>query len=512
MNLVNKEQVKELLRNAKKVLIAPSSPMDGDSVGSSLALMAVLRKMGKEATVVAYDKMPDALKFLPYVSQIQPELPEAREFIISVGTDGAEVDHLKYEVEQGRINIILTPKTGRFSAKDIQFINEQPDFDLLVTVDTGDLVQLGKLYELHKDLFARIPVLNIDHHASNGKFGSHNYLEFNFAATTQMLTPILMDFEKEYGEALIDEDVATLLLVGIITDTGSFQHSNTSPEAFEVAADLLDRGARQQEIIKHVYKTKSLASLKLWGRVLSKIQYEPSIRLVYSSITLKDLEETGANSDDTGGIIDELMTSTPGAEVVFLVKEKEHGFVSGSMRAPGSLADVSEIAKTMNGGGHKKAAGFRLRNMNMEEAIAEAKRKVGEYMAPKLGLSSVPQMSEGSMQEKLQSPTMLNPQEASASGKLFPGLIARLNTSSSSQQTSIPKPSVGGEDLLLQDFRNRQNPAWNASESHFKQAPQESFIKEASVRFFQDKDGQEQVSELDPKATSVEDVLKKMGA
>lgn len=496
MSLINKDQAKDLLRNAKKILIAPSSPMDGDSVGSSLALMAVLRKMGKEVTVVAYDKMPESLKFLPYVSQIQPELPEAKDFIISVGTGDAEVDHLKYEVEQGRLNIILTPKSGKFSAKDIQFVNEEPDFDLLVTVDTGDLVQLGKLYELHKELFTKIPVLNIDHHASNGKFGSHNYLEFNFAATTQMITPILQDFEKERGEELIDDDVATLLLVGIITDTGSFQHSNTSPEAFEVAADLLDRGARQQEIIKHIYKTKSLASLKLWGRVLSKIQYEPSIRLVYSSITLKDLEETGANSEDTGGIIDELMTSAPGAEVVFLVKEKEAGFVSGSMRAPGSLADVSEIAKSMNGGGHKKAAGFRLRNMNMEQAIQEAKRVVGAYMAPKLGLTSAPLTQNAPIEEA----------EGSSSGKLFPGLAAR-PTATPTIQNTIPAPSQGGEDLLLKDFRNRQNPSVSTQTS----TPQEPFIKQASVRFFQDKDGQEKASEIDPNATSVEDVLNKMG-
>ncbi len=482
MNLVNKQQAEELLKASKKILIAPSSPMDGDSVGSSLALMAVLRKMGKEVTVVGYDKMPDSLKFLPYVSQIQPELPESKDFIISVGTNEAEVDHLKYEVENGRLNIILTPKSGRFAAKDIQFVTEEPDFDLIVTVDTGDLVQLGKLYELHKDLFTKLPVLNIDHHASNGKFGSHNYLEYGFAATTQMITPMIQDFEKELGEPLIDEDVATLLLVGIITDTGSFQHSNTTPEAFEVAADLLDRGARQQEIIKHIYKTKSLASLKLWGRVLSKISYEPSVKAVYSTITLKDLEDTGAASDDNGGIIDELMSSAPGAEVVFLLKEKEPGFVTGSMRAPGQLADVSEIAKGMNGGGHKKAAGFRLRNVTMEQAVEEVKRQIGAHLAPKLGLTQTPISVPQSVQQA----------QAEQEGRLFPGLVAR-------PQTSIPKPSEGGEDLLLKDFRARQDQTT---------PPSGDFMKTASTAFFQDKDGQ---LRPDPNTATVGDVLSQMG-
>lgn len=477
MELINRTQAEDLLRNAKKILIAPSSPMDGDSVGSALALMIALRKMGKEVTVVAYDSMPGYLKFLPYVSQIQSEIPESKDFVISVSTDNAEVEHLKYEVEQGHINIIVTPKNGHFNPADVQFINEKPNFDLIVTVDTGDLVQLGKLYELHKDLFQRTTVLNIDHHASNGKFGSHNYLEFNFAATTQMVTPIIQDFEKEYGEELIDEDVATLLLVGIITDTGSFQHSNTSPEAFEVAADLLDRGARQQEIIKHIFKTKSIGTLKLWGRVLSKIEYDPAIKLVYSHLTLQDLAETGANGDDTGGIIDELMTSAPGAEVVMLLKEKEPGYYSGSLRAPGALADVSEIAKPLNGGGHKKAAGFRLRNMTMEEALLTARQTIAAYMAPKLGYTA-PKPIEAPVQSPVETV------EQESSGKLFPGLITK-------PQNSIPKPSVGGEDMLLEDFRRRQED-------------------DKTKPFFQDADGQVKPTTKAPGDLTVEDILSQL--
>ncbi len=477
MNLINRTQAEDLLRNAKNVLIAPSSPMDGDSVGSSLALMVALRKMGKQATVVAYDPMPEVLKFLPFVSQIQPSIGPSRDFVISLSTENAEVDHLKYEVEQGKINIIVTPKTGHFSPADFSFQNKTAEFDLIVTVDTGDLVQLGKLYEEHKDMFARIPVLNIDHHASNGKFGSHNYLEYGFSATTQMVTPILQTFEKERGEELIDEDVATLLLVGIITDTGSFQHSNTTPEAFEVAADLLERGARQQEIIKHIFKTKSLATLKLWGRVLSKIQYEPALKLVYSTITMQDLADTGARSDDTGGIIDELMSNAPGAEVVMLLKEKEPGFISGSFRAPGQMADVSIIAQSMNGGGHKKAAGFRIKQMTMEEALSYAKQNIAAYLLPKFG------QPVQSVQPAQQAPMQAVESMEDDGIRLFPGLVSQ-------PQRSIPKPSEGGEDLLLQDFRNRQNA---------------DPMREQTVRFFQDADGQQK------QEPTVGDVLSQLG-
>ncbi len=466
MEMIDQNKALELIRSAKNILIAPSSPMDGDSVGSSLALLSVLRKLGKNVIVVASDPMPEALKFLPMVDQIEKDLPKSKDFVISLDTNSAEVDHMKYEVEAGKINIIITPKNGKFSAHDITFNTGGANFDLIITVDTGDLVQLGKLQEENKEMFLNGPLLNIDHHASNGKFGTHNFLNYSAAATTQMITPLIQELEKESGESLIDEDVATLLLTGIITDTGSFQHSNTSPEAFEVAAELLDRGARQQEIIKHLFKTKSLATLKLWGKVLSKITYEESSKLVYSTISLADLSETGAKSDDSGGIIDELMSNAPASEVVMLLKEKEPGFLSGSLRAPGNIADVSEIAGIIGGGGHKKAAGFRIKGKTLEEGLQYAKEVIAKYMREKTG----GQTSETN--------------EATNSGKLFPSLVVK-------PQTSIPKPSEGGEDMLLKHFQ-KQN------------SPEEERLKEQSVKFFQDADGQ-----MKPEMT-VADVLSQL--
>lgn len=453
MTDIDKNQAKELLKGAQRILIAPSQP-DGDSVGSSLALMSVLCKLGKDAVVVTSHELPDYLAFLPLTDQFQPGLPNSKDFVISLSTEQADIDHLKYEVESNKINIIVTPKNGSFNPRDVSFSGSTASFDLIVTVDTGDLVQLGTFYDDNKILFESVPLLSIDHHASNGRFGTHNFLNFKAASTTQMLTPIFQDLEQETGKELIDEDVATLLLVGIITDTGSFQHSNTSPDAFEVAAELLDRGARQQEIIKHIFKTKSLATLKLWGRVLSKIQYVPEDKLVYSTITLQDLADTGASPDDTGGIIDELMSNAPGSEVVMLLKEKEPGFIGGSLRAPGKKADVSVIAQRLGGGGHKKAAGFRIRDKSMDEALAMTKEVVKNYIHLSSEEEEVPK----------------------ASGQLFPGLVAR-------PQQSIPKTSAGGEDMLLQDFRRKQNPH-----------------DEKVKAFFQDADGQE----------TVEDALKRI--
>ena len=464
MNEIALQQIREILKQSKKVLVVPSTPMDGDSIGSALALMAVLRKMGKEVTVASAEPVPESLRFLPMLNQIQTELSGANssDFVITLNTSETDVDHLKYEVEQGKINIIVTPKQGQFTGHDLSFASGPANFDLIIAVDTGDLVQLGKIYEDNKELFASTTFLNIDHHKSNGMFGTHNYVDPEVAATTQIITPLVQELEKDLGMQLFDADIATLLLVGIVTDTGSFQHTNTTPEAFEVAADLLDYGARQQEIIKHIYKTKSLATLKLWGRVLSRIKQRPDQKLVYSIITQQDLAETGASPDDSGGIIDELLTNAPGAEVVFLLKEKAPGFISGSMRAPGQIADVSQIAASLGGGGHKKAAGFRIKEKTMDEAIEMAITAVAQHMNE----VQAPQP---------QQPTSQDP------NRLFPSLVVHPEVQK--PQTSVPTPSPGGEDLLLQDFRARQD------EQEIRQ--DERKVEEASVKFFQDPDGQE---------------------
>lgn len=465
MDIIDRQKAIDLIKAAKNVLITPSSPADGDSIGSALALMTVLRKLGKTVTVATPDPIPDVLKFLPFLDQINFEIPQGRDFVISLNTENADVDHMKYEVDGNRINVIITPKNGQFTPHDVTFVKAGANFDLIITVDTGDIVQIGKIYENNKDLFDSTPVLNIDHHFSNGKFGNYNFLDFTVASTTQMLTLVIQQLEKDYNESLIDEDVATLLLTGLVTDTGSFQHSNTTPDAFEVAADLLDRGARQQEIIKHIFKTKSLATLKLWGRVLSKIQYVEDAKLVYSTITDKDLADTGAKSDDTGGIIDELMSNAPGAEVVMLIKEKAPGLLSGSLRAPGTIADVSVIAQTLGGGGHKKAAGFRIKDKSFEEGLQIAIDTIRQYIQGKEG-KTVPKEIVHESKQVLEA----------SSGKLFPNLVVK-------PQTSIPKPSEGGEDLLLQDFRKRQSP-------------DEERVKESSVKFFQDADGQVTVGDV----------------
>ena len=321
------KQIIDLVKRSQKILVLPSAPIDGDSIGSALSLYIILKKLKKEVTVVCSENLPDVLNFLPKIQVLGQKLMSSKDFIITLDTRRVQVEQVKSVVEENKFHVVVTPKEGRFSENDITFNEGQEEYDLIFTVDTGELKQLRKTYEENMDMFHDIPVINIDHHISNEHYGKINYVDIMSAASTELLLPLFEKMEEEFEVELIDEDVATLLLTGIITDTGSFQNSNTTPKAFAHAAQLIAYGARQQEIIQHIYKTKELSQLKLWGRVLSKIQTDEKYKIVWSGVTQQDFRDTESEETQTGDIIDELMTNAPGAEVVLLLKEKSNGTI-----------------------------------------------------------------------------------------------------------------------------------------------------------------------------------------
>lgn len=354
-----KNRAIELLRKSNDILIALSGP-DGDSIGSGLALALFLKKLGKKLTVMAPSPASAEFQFLPGIDQVKSDMSEIKsDLILEVECADDELKDLKYEIKDGKLKIIFSQKTVNIRDDQIKVGKGEPSYDLIVTVDTGDRHQLGKLDSEKADIFEKVTVLNIDHHSSNSKFGDINYVDPTCASTTEVLYPILEELQGQ--EDMIDADIATLLLAGLIADTGSFVHSNTTPSAFKLASLLLAKGARQQEIIKNFFKTKSLEQLKLWGCTLSKLQFDSVYKLAWSSITEQDLVSCNAKMEYGEGIIDELMTNVPGTQIAILLKEKEKGLISGSLRSTTDEADVSKIAAIFNGGGHVRASGFRYK-------------------------------------------------------------------------------------------------------------------------------------------------------
>ena len=366
MDAAIKNTAYQTILTSKHILITTHQKMDGDGLSSMLALYKVLRTLGKEVTLLCQDHaVPEVYQFLPHTESVSFQLSGVKDFIISVSNANADLEEVRYIMrEDGGADIIISPKKGKFHKGDFSFREGAEKFDLIITVDTGELKLLGTVYEEHREMFERVPLMNIDHHWSNDNYGTINLVDKEAVSTTEVIYHLL----KEHAPELIDAEVATLLLTGIIVDTRSFQNPNTTSRSLEIASELLHKGAAQQEIIRNIYKTKKLSTLKLWGRILSRLKVDNEYRIVWSFMTKQDLEEYHAEEAETEGIIDELISNAPQTDIVLFFKEGRDGVIGISVRT--KRPDISAIAITemFGGGGHLQAAGCKLPPMPIQEA------------------------------------------------------------------------------------------------------------------------------------------------
>lgn len=297
-------KAKNLLAGARKIVIISHRGPDGDTVGSNLALRLALKyQWNKNIISACVDSAPGYCDFLPEVNEFKTDF-------------------------------------------------DRNDSDALVFVDCG-ASYMSKFHEKKSDLFSGIPpVINIDHHASNDNFGQINIVNSDAASATQ----ILYSFLKFCGFK-ITRDIATCLLNGLYFDTGSFMHSNTTPEVLNIAGELLWLGADFKTIAHKQFHSTNISQLKLYGRIFEKIKVNDK-QVVASAVSEKDFDETGAKLEDTTGAIDYL-NSVPDGKMCCLLYEDRKGTIKGSFRTRDEI-DLAALASKFGGGGHKKAAGFSL--------------------------------------------------------------------------------------------------------------------------------------------------------
>jgi len=397
MEATPKQQILRSIKEAKNILLLSHKNIDGDGLSSMVALYITLKKLGKKVTAFTPNAVPKALNFLPKVEDyITDKADASNDFIITLDCSNAKVEKLKYNIIEDKVNIIITPKEGNFDEKDIATTVGGSKYDAIIVLDTGDINHIGSLYEDNTNLFFNTNVLNIDHHATNTFFGTSNLVNPKATSTCEITLGLIEALESQYSQKLLDKDIATYLLTGLIVDTNSFQNQNTTPKGFSVAAQLLALGADQQTIIKNLYKTHTLPKLKLWGRALSNIREDKETRMVWSVLSKQDFSDTEAKDAEIDGLIDELLTSAPGADLVFILREHSDGQVHCSIRSLGT-SDAGKLASLFNGGGHKKAAGFKIKGDSLEKVENYVVKKFRDY---KLGILELPNAKKETIVQK----------------------------------------------------------------------------------------------------------------
>jgi nanoRNase/pAp phosphatase (c-di-AMP/oligoRNAs hydrolase) len=305
MALTSQEQLKKFLENSKDILILIPENPSADAVGSAWALYFFLENKKLVPTIAFSNNLSQKFEFLPKPQKILSQISGARDFVLSFDVNRNKITKIRSEEKDGKFVIYLTPERGTIDPRDFSFILAKFKYDLIIVIDSPDLEKLGKIYTENTDLFFEVPVINVDRRSDNDNFGQINLVD----VTASSCAEILANAMEALDVNLIDKNVATCLLSGIIGATDSFQKKNTTPKAFAAAATLMDKGADQQEIVRWLYKTHPLHILKLWGRAMAKLNWDPESGLVWSEISLEDFIQSRASSADLGLILEKLQES-----------------------------------------------------------------------------------------------------------------------------------------------------------------------------------------------------------
>ena len=293
----NLERVLEWLGPRDDFAIASHADPDGDSLGSSLALALALEQVGKRSTVVIGQSMPRRYRWLP---------------------DSGRVVSAEHVPIDARASILV--ECSEFERSGV------------TGLDT-------------------LAALNIDHHAKNSLYGEVNWIDTGAAATGMMIHELALALGAE-----VTPEMATLLYVTVLTDTGSFQHSNTDAAALRFAGDMVAAGANAATISERVYSGYPAARIRLLGESLSSLTFAADGRIAYMYLPFAAFERQGTR--DTEAFVNQAQ-GIRGVKVSLLFKEVEPGVLRISLRSDGSV-DVAEIAAAHGGGGHPRASGCQI--------------------------------------------------------------------------------------------------------------------------------------------------------
>lgn len=304
------QQAAAFIRENDDFLLLTHEHPDGDAIGSSLAMACVLKKLGKRYTLVNDDPLPEKFLFLP------------------------AADQYRIPAEVGRT------------------------FSRCITLDCGDRRRLGQSGSLLKE---DALLLNVDHHVTNDHFASCNVVDTNAAATAQVVYQIVKELRVE-----LDPSLALCLYTGLLTDTGGFRYSNTTPLVHQMAAELLATGIDPYVVADRMLESMTWGKIQLLRSALATLKRDETGKVAWMLVTRDMLESTNATEDDVEGLVN-YTRNLEGVEVGILFRERLDGQVKVSLRSKFHV-DVSSIAQSLGGGGHNRAAGCTLHTPLTEAA------------------------------------------------------------------------------------------------------------------------------------------------
>lgn len=298
-----------IIEKSKRILLFAHSGSDSDTTGSTLALKEYLQELGKKADIGCFNPLP---KFLEELT--------SKKFIFP--------DHLDFS-----------------------------SYDAVIACDS---VERG-FHKIADHFSLKQAIVLIDHHPDIKIQGDVNIVDSSYSSVCE----IIYDFFI-FNQIQFNKTVANHLMMGILGDTGNFQHSNTTSRVMEIASELMKKGASISKIVGAVFTNKKISTLKLWGKAFEKARINPENGMIATVLTKKDVEECASTMEDIAQVASVLNT-VPGTKFSLILSERENDVIKGSLRSEDyKEVNVSEIAHRFGGGGHHLASGFEIKGKIVE--------------------------------------------------------------------------------------------------------------------------------------------------
>jgi len=318
MSLTTNQQFYEIIKNSEKPLVIFRNEHNADTIGSSLAFQSFLQKLGKNTDIVSREfNATNNYKFLPKIGTIQDQLINHRKLTLNVNLGQEHEPEIKHEQQKDKLNIFITPKSGNFVKENI--VSTKFDFkhDLIITLNTPDLENLGSVFHNNTDFFYKVPIINIDHVPENEHYGQLNIIDLKASSIAEIIYHLIAGLE------LVDEQIATYLLSGMIEKTKSFKIPNITPQSLNIAGKLIAAGAQRDLIIQNLFQTKTVDTLRLWGRILQKLQTDKEQKIAWAEISENEFN----SAHELTGVIDELIVNIPSIEftaIFYTLNQKKY--------------------------------------------------------------------------------------------------------------------------------------------------------------------------------------------
>lgn len=332
MKIDDIKALKALLASPKKIVIIPHKNPDGDAIGSSLGLYHYLKKHGHEALIIAPNDYPHFLKWMP-----------------------------------GEKSIIKFDSDTQPATEKIQ------EADLIFTLDFNSLGRIGDMEETVTACSAVFVM--IDHHQQPDDYAKFTYSDVAMSSTCQMIYHFI---EKLEDADLIDDDIATCLYTGIMTDTGSFRFASTTSLTHKVVAGLIEKGANSARIHNKVYDTNSTNRLHLLGCALNNLVVLKEYRTAYITLSRQELLKFDFKKGDTEGFVNYGLSLEGIIFAIIFIEDQQEDYIKISLRSKGDFSVNQFSRKHFNGGGHDNAAGGRS-DLSMQATINKLMELLPQY-------------------------------------------------------------------------------------------------------------------------------------